>query len=78
MSIKEHVTAALDNLTETELEQVAEYVAFLRFRAHVDRSCTFDSTQVAALYAEFAEEDRLLAEEGMSEYGEGLHIKEKQ
>lgn len=44
----------------------------------VDSSRTFDATQVAALYAEFAEEDRLLSEEGMSEYGEGLHIEDMQ
>ena len=30
------------------------------------------SEQLAALYAEFAEEDRLLAEEGMEDYYQGL------
>jgi hypothetical protein len=31
-----------------------------------------DETKLAALYAEFADEDRKLAEEGMDEYTAGL------
>ncbi|GFP24716.1 hypothetical protein HKBW3S43_01041 [Candidatus Hakubella thermalkaliphila] len=34
-----------------------------------------DEPQLAALYAEFGDEDRKLAEEGMSDYAKGL-IKE--
>jgi hypothetical protein len=31
-----------------------------------------DETQLASLYAEFADEDSALAEEGMSDYAEAL------
>ena len=31
-----------------------------------------DKTQLAALYAEFADEDRAIAEEGIAEYVESL------
>jgi hypothetical protein len=31
-----------------------------------------DEAQLAALYAEFANEDRELAEEGMADYADGL------
>jgi hypothetical protein len=72
MSMKEQITHELDSLSETELKQVAEYVAFLKFRARVNRLPTFDEMQLAALYREFAEEDRTLAEEGMSDYAKGL------
>jgi len=72
MSIKEKVTQELDRLSETELKEVAEYVSFLKFRARIKPIPTLDETQLAALYAEFADEDRELAEEGMSDYAEGL------
>ena len=72
MSVKEQVARALDSLSEAELKQVAEYVAFLKFRAQVNRMPSLDEAQLAALYSEFTDEDRLLAEEGMSDYAKGL------
>jgi hypothetical protein len=72
MSIKDQVTHELDKLSEAELIQVAEYVAFLKFQARVKRIHSIDETQLEALYKEFAEEDRRLAEEGMSDYSKGL------
>ena len=72
MLLKEKVAQELDSLSETELKQVAEYVAFLKFRARIKPMPTIDETQLAVLYAEFADEDRDLAEEGMSDYAEGL------
>jgi hypothetical protein len=72
MSIKERVTHELDKLSEAELIQVAEYVAFLKFQARVKRIPSLDETQLEALYKEFAEEDRRLAEEGISDYAKGL------
>jgi hypothetical protein len=64
-SIKKQVAQALNSLSEAELQQVAEYVAFLRFRARVAPLPAIDETQLATLYAEFADEDRALAEEGL-------------
>ncbi|GFP26325.1 hypothetical protein HKBW3S25_01816 [Candidatus Hakubella thermalkaliphila] len=75
MSIKEQVTQELDSLSEAELKEIAEYVTFLKFRARVKATQALAETQLAALYAEFADEDRKLAEEGMSDYAKGL-IKE--
>ena len=71
MSIKEQVVEELKTLSEAELLEVAEYLAFLRFRAR-HAAPAFDEAQLAALYAEFADEDRSLAEEGMADYAEGL------
>ena len=42
MSIREQVAHELDNLSDVELEQVAEYVAFLKFRARVGRMPAFE------------------------------------
>ena len=72
MSPKEVVTQALESLSEAELRQVVEYVTFLRFRARLRSAPLLDDARIAALYAHAAEEDRALAEEGMSEYQSGL------
>ena len=72
MSIKEQVVQKLDSLSEDELKQVAEYVAFLKFRTRIKPMPEFDETKMASLYAEFADEDRKLAEDGISDYAKGL------
>jgi acetyl-CoA carboxylase beta subunit len=72
MSIKEKLAQELDSMSEIELEQIAEYMAFLRFRARHRTTLLLDEAQLAALYSEFADEDRELAEEGMSDYTRGL------
>ncbi len=72
MAIKEQVIQRLDTLSEAELAQVAEFVAFLKFRARLQPISTLDEAQLATLYAAFAEEDQALAEEGLAEYVHGL------
>jgi hypothetical protein len=72
MTIKEQIAQQLDGLSEAELGQVAEYLAFLKFRSRVKSMPALDETKLAALYAEFADEDRELAEQGMSDYAESL------
>lgn len=72
MSIREQVASEIASLTEVELKQVAEYLAFLKFRARVKPMPALDEAKVAALYGEFADEDRKLAEEGMSDYAKEL------
>ncbi len=71
-SIKEQVLKGLESLSETELAQVAEFLAFLKFRARLQTIPPLEEAQLATLYAEFAEEDRTLAEEGIAEYADGL------
>lgn len=77
-SVKEQVAQALNTLSEAELQQVAEYVAFLRFRARVAPLPVIDATQIATLYAGFADEDRALAEEGLEDYRVQLHDEDAQ
>ena len=74
--VKERVTQALDALSEVELQQVAEYVSFLQFRQLVESPRVADTAQLAALYAEFAEEDRALAEAGMEGYNDRLRAED--
>ncbi len=56
MRLKEQGTPGLKRMDEDDLREAA------------DR----DEAQAAALYAEFAEEDRALAEAGMADYAAGL------
>ncbi|WP_310489313.1 hypothetical protein [Chamaesiphon sp. VAR_69_metabat_338] len=63
----------LDGLTPNQLQQVADFVAFLKFRSQRHHRVIPDPNQLAALFAEFAEEDRDLAEAGMGDYAAMLH-----
>jgi hypothetical protein len=71
MSTKEQVIEEIEALSEPEVNEVAEYLAFLKYRSQ-SKAPVVNESQLAALYAEFAEEDRDLAEEGMANYAEGL------
>jgi len=71
-TIKEQITQELDSLSEADLGQIAEYLAFLKFRSRVKSMPSLDETKLAALYAEFGDEDRGLAEQGMSDYAQSL------
>ncbi|MGE5660311.1 MAG: hypothetical protein ACM37W_27285 [Actinomycetota bacterium] len=57
----------IDRLTDDQLQQVADFIAFLKFRDKRHR-LTLDPTQLASLATEFAEEDRTFAEAGMDDY----------
>jgi len=78
MLVKEYVTQELERLNETQLQQVAEYLAFLRFQTRVHTTSPLMAMSVAALYAEFGEEDRRLAEDGMVEYNANLVVEDMQ
>jgi len=62
----------LERLTSEQLQQVAEFIAFLKFRARRDRRVRLDPSQLTTL-ATFGEEDSALAEVGMSDYATMLH-----
>jgi hypothetical protein len=77
MTIKERIVRELRGLSEANLKQVAEYVAFLKFRERAKEIAIPDEAQLAALYAEFADEDRDLAEEELTDYTAGLAQEDK-
>lgn len=64
---RETLKQDLDHLTHEQLQQVAEFIAFLQFRDK-RRSVVLDPAQLASLATEFAEEDRMLANAGMDDY----------
>lgn len=70
----------LDQLTHEQLQQVADFIAFLKFRdkRHSRHRIVLDSARLAPLATEFAEEDRILAEAGMDDYAAMLAQEDQQ
>ena len=68
MSLKEFVAHEVETLQESELKAVAEYVSFLKFRSRT----SLGEARLSALYAEFEQEDRELAEAGLGDYASAL------
>jgi len=66
----------LDRLTSDQLEQVAEFIAFLKFGDKRDRQVMLDPSQLSTI-ATFGEEDSALAEVGMSDYTAMLYQEDK-
>jgi flagellar motor switch protein FliG len=61
---------SFDHLPEAEKREVASEI--IRRTFAFDRDVELDEAQLAALYAEFADDDRRLAEEGIEDYEKGL------
>ncbi len=72
ISTKEQVVTGLAELSETQLRQVADFLEFLKFRNRFKHKSHLDDNEIAALYGEFADEDRELAEAGLNEYAADL------
>ncbi len=73
---KESLKQELDYFNDEQLKQVADFIAFIKFQTEFTRQKT-DVSQFANLYQEFAQEDRELAEAGISEYVELLNSEYK-
>lgn len=78
MSLRKQVARSIDYLNETELREVAEFLAFLKFRNRVHVSPIPDTAELGSLYGEFSDEDSHLAEQGMEDYAEGLTAEDEQ
>ena len=69
---KETLKQDIDRLNDQQLKQLADFITFLKFQSKLSQ-LTSDLSQFANLYQEFADEDRELAEIGISEYAESLY-----
>lgn len=72
MSVKEEVFADINTLNETQLQQIADYLSFVKYQAYRRFKPSMDEDQLAGLYAEFADEDVASAEETMADYATEL------
>lgn len=71
MNTKEQINQKLNQLNEEQLNQVADFITFLKFREKLIKP-NLDTEKLAQLYQEFADEDCQLAEEGINEYADLL------
>ena len=71
MTTKEKINQQLEQLSEEQIDQVSEFIAFLKFREKFINPI-INTERISQLYQEFAEEDRQLAEQGINEYAELL------
>ncbi len=74
---KEAIKRDIDRFNDQQLKQIADFIAFIKFQTRFSQSTT-DISQFANLYQEFAEEDRQLAETGISEYASLLNSEDTQ
>ena len=72
ISTKEKVVTGLAELNDAQIQTVAEFLEFLKFRERRKSETQFDDVELEALYAEFADEDRELAKVGLAEYAANL------
>lgn len=72
MFTKEQIAQELDSLSQSEIELIAQYLAFLKYQSRLKSVPVVDESQLAAMYAGFAEADHELAEEGLSDYADAL------
>ena len=72
MSVRERISAQLEHFAESELEEIAKYVAYLKFRTKAQKTRIPNQDELAALYGQAADEDVELAEVGMSDYAGSL------
>lgn len=68
-SVKEKLHNEINTISEFQAQQVAAYLNSLKVR---EGEVNADDAAIGALYAQFADEDRQLAEEGMADYHAGL------
>jgi hypothetical protein len=69
-SNSQELLKSFDLLPDMEKREVASEI--IRRAFSIDQKVAVDESQLEALYASFAQEDRDLAEEGMDDYGNGL------
>lgn len=73
MQSRQEVLETLDALTESEVRQVVQFAAFLKFRRRAElKMGALSDEHLQALYSEGGIEDRALAEAGLADYGAGL------
>lgn len=74
---KEDIKRDIDRLNDQQLKQIADFIAFIKFQTRFSQPTT-NISQFANFYQEFAEEDRQLAETGISQYASLLDSEDTQ
>jgi hypothetical protein len=75
-ALKEIIVHEVEDLKDCDLKQVADFISFLKYRIFTEPFTHWDESQIAELYSESAEEDRLLAESGLDDYSRRLKMED--
>ncbi len=71
MNTKDQISQQLNHLSEEQLNQVADFITFLKFKQKLVKPIV-NTEKLAQIYQYFGEEDRQLAEAGINEYADLL------
>ena len=77
MIAKEHLIKEIHRLNEEQLQELEDFLFFLKFRSKISRPSEIKETEIAKLYSDSKEEDRIMSEEGMDDYLPGLLKEDK-
>jgi len=77
MIVKEHLIKEIHRLNEEQLQELEDFLFFLKFRSRISRPSEIKETEIAKLYSDSKEEDRIMSEEGMEDYLHGLLKEDK-
>ena len=72
MTLQQQVNQTISTLDNGQLKEVATYLSYLKFKSRRKNGLQNEDGKLAKLYAEFADDDQLLAEEGMADYTSNL------
>ena len=72
MTVQERLKKEIKSLNEQQLNDLEQYVAFLKYRSRFMISQSFDNDSIFSLYKKYSKEDIEFAEEGMDDYIAGL------
>ncbi len=73
MKVQERLQEEIKSLNEQQLNDLEQYIAFLKYRSRFMISQSFDNDNIFSLYRKYSKEDIEFAEEGMDDYIVGLN-----
>lgn len=77
MIVREHLLKEINRLNEEQLQELEDFLFFLKFRSRISRPSEVKETEIAKLYSDSNEEDRVMSEEGFDDYLPGLLKEDK-
>jgi hypothetical protein len=72
MDLKEHVLHEIDTLNQNELNQLVQYISYLKKKSIFNNPDLIIEKKVLNDYTDFSDEDRMVAEEGIGDYNRNL------
>ena len=78
MTARQQLAADLLQLSDRDIDRVGRFIRFLKSKPLSASNASLDAATMQALYADAGDEDRRLAQEGMTDYTKGLRREDGQ